>query len=356
MRAVTMVCLSLGLFTTGCAGPMTPFGAVQSLGSKASHLMDKILPARSSLSRLRFHPARQVLHTSTPFSIVIEDANGVPEDFELTLIYDGEDVSRQFLAQAERTYLDPLGRQLKLSTKYLRLQAGKENNVLAIYQRGPGAEKIVAQYLPPSCSAFESARELASVPDFDPSTAIIRTINKASSQKHLNPYFVAGLIAQESGFDPLAISGRKALGLTQITSASESEIVKGNDSWPRHPALKEMSLPSLRFAILRGKIHSGNEWRLNPELSIIGGVEYLNYISEYWHRPDKQILLSKDLIASDVAFSEIMLASYNSGPARVSDAVSRRGPDWLNDAGLKEAKKYVRRVSSYCDHFENRED
>lgn len=354
MRTVTMVCLSLGVFLAGCAGPMSPFGAIQGMGSKVSKLVEKAIPSRSASTRLRFHPQHQVLHASTPFSVIIEDAYGVPEDFELTLVYNGEDVSQEFLRHAEFKSLDPLGRQLKLTSSSLRLLPGKDNNIHAVYQRKKGGEKTTAQYQLPTCLAFESARELASVPEFDPSPAMIYTINKASRQKKLNPYLIAGLIAQESGFDPLAISRKKALGLTQITAAGEAEVAKMNAEWPRHPELGDMSVPFLRFEVMRGKIHSGNEWRLNPELSIIGGVEYLNYISEYWHKKDKQLLLHRDLITSDAAFTEIMLASYNSGPARVSEAVQRRGLDWLNDKELKEAKKYVRRVSSYCAHFANK--
>lgn len=352
MRTVTMACLSWCL--AGCAGPMTPFGAIQGFGSKVSKFVEKAIPARNTLTRVRFQPRHQLLHASTPFSVIIEDANGVPDDFELTLVYNGENVSREFMRHAEYTQLDPLGRQLKLTVNSLRLMPGRDNNIYAVYQRKQGGEKTVAQYQPPFCPAFESGRQLASVPEFDTTPAMIYTINKASRQRHLNPYLVAGLIAQESAFNPLAISRRKALGLTQITSAGEAEIVKKNSSWPRSPELVDMSVPSLRFAVLRGQIHSGNEWRLNPELSIIGGVEYLNYISDYWRKPEKQTLLTKDLITSDSAFTEIMLASYNSGPARVSEAVQRRGQDWLNDNELKEAKKYVRSVSSYCDHFANK--
>ena len=103
--------------------------------------------------------------------------------------------------------------------------------------------------------------------------------------------------------------------------------------------------------IANGKVNASNEWRLNPGLSIQGGAEYLTYLAEYWSRPDKRAQLEKYVGDDDYALSLVMLASYNSGGSRVSAAIDADGKKWLQDDELGEARKYVRRVASYCDYF-----
>jgi soluble lytic murein transglycosylase-like protein len=186
--------------------------------------------------------------------------------------------------------------------------------------------------------------------------SVLQFINQNAQKKKLNPFFVAALVAQESSFDPLALSRNRALGLTQVTSLGESEIIKNYETWPRYPGLDAMPLPILRMSILTGRVNSGNEWRLNPAHSIEGGVEYLAYLSEYWRRPERRSMIERKLGPSENALSEVMLASYNAGAARVSEALERNGARWLQDEQLGEARKYVRRIVSYCDHFEHRED
>lgn len=340
----------------GCVGPMSPFGSV-SLGASArptETVADE--NALHSRARIRFTPERQVLHGASAFSVILEDPLGVPDDFRLSVRYNGLDVSRQFLAHAEVTALDPLRHAVKLTAKNLRLLPTRENGVKVIYRREPSADAVVAHYLAPVCSAFANNQMLFTLPDFEPPLAILQLINQRAAQKNLNPYFVAALVAQESSFDPQALSRNKALGLTQVTSSGESEVIKHFAEWPRYPGVGQMPLLMLKIAILNGQIHAGNEWRLDPALSIQGGVEYLSYLSDYWSREDKRAQIQKSLGASETALTEVMLASYNSGAARVSDSLERNGVNWLKDEELGEAQKYVRRVVSYCDHFEHQEE
>src|SRR4029079_16070048 len=104
-------------------------------------------------------------------------------------------------------------------------------------------------------------------------------------------------------------------GLTQITSSSEAEVVKVKAKFPRYPGIGDMSLLDLKLDIVRGKINEDNEWRLNPIRSIEGGVTYLNYLTDYWNRPEKRNLVAKALDTKGPVPSDIILASYNSGPA-----------------------------------------
>lgn len=350
MRLVVCLCLILSFSIMGCAGPMTPFGAINGFGTKAQSIVAGMLSGAPD-SRIRFSPHRQYLHGANNFSVIIEDPLGVPDSAHIKVVYNGVDVSHSFLNSAQRRYLDSSHRRLELTTHNFRLLPDRENLVYVLYRRDNDAEEVITQYQPPSCSAFETVREVASIPEFEVSQGLVKSINRFSSERQFNPYYLAGLIAQESSFDPRALSRSKALGLTQITALGESEVIKRMPNWPRHPEVNEMSFPLLRLAILRGTVNASNEWRLNPELSVRGGVEYLSYISEYWNKPEKRRQVEINLGDSDLVLSEVMLASYNSGPARVSDALARRGSDWLQDDQLREARKYVRRVNSFCDHF-----
>ncbi len=357
MKITLYYCLGVGLFCSGCVGPTTPFGAIRLLnGTSSFSLSSKSDRGSLNDARLRFLPERQVLHGPTNFSIVIEDPLGVPEDFRLMVLYNGRDVSEQFLNQAEFDAADPLRHVVRLTAKHLRLLPTRDNDVVVVYVRQPEARPVFAQYLPPVCSAFSLSQALTSVPNFEPPQSMLNMINKVSLQNNFNPFFVAALVAQESGFDPKALSHNRALGLTQVTTLGESEVIKRFADWPRYPGMADMSLPALRFSILSGEIHSGNEWRLDPTLSIKGGVEYLTILSDYWSRPEKKTQLQTYLARDEVSLTDVMLASYNSGATRVSEALEAMGANYLKSDDLGNAHKYVRRVVSYCDHFEHRSE
>ncbi len=344
------------LSAVGCVGPMTPFGATGALGPRPAETIEattaSVKPSQA-WARVRFTPERQVLHDRSLFSVIIEDSAGVPEDFRLIVSYNGVDVSRAFMALAETRSQDPFRHEVRLTARDLRLPSAAENKIKVVYVRAKGSAPVVAHYLPPTCSAYTASNMVLTLPEFETPLSMIQMINQHAMSKKINPYFIAALVAQESSFNPLAISRSRAMGLTQVTSLGENEIIKRIAGWPRYPGASEMSFPILRLAVLGGQIHSGNEWRLNPSLSIQGGVEYISYLQEYWNRPDKRAQLERRLGPSETALSEVLLASYNSGAARVSEALERSGDRYLNDEALGEASKYVHRVVSYCDHFEH---
>ncbi len=360
LQRLNLIILSLlALQGVGCAGPTTPFGALR-LFSKDSAETEARGPAsffgkdfelEEANPSVHFYPPRQVLHTRTTFAVEIEDPKGVSEDPQIALFYNGFDVTKQFLAQATRTDSDPQKKKVRLATKNLRLVAGRENRIHFLYWPKESKTPVLAQYHGPSCFAFDRSQRLERLTPFRLTKEILKTIDEEAAQKELNPFFLAGLIAQESSFNPLTVSRNKALGLTQITSLGEIEIIDKFADWPRHPEISEMPFPILKLAILNGDINPENEWRLNPERSIRGGAEYLSYLHEYWNRDDKKLLLETELGERGAALSEVLLASYNSGAARVSQALERKGPNWLEDEELNEARKYVGRVVSWCDQL-----
>ena len=69
-------------------------------------------------------------------------------------------------------------------------------------------------------------------------------------------------------------------------------------------------------------------------------------------KPEKRKLIAEKLgTDSDTNVSEVILASYNAGPKKVSQALDRYGKNWLADDELTGAVKYVRKIVSYCDQF-----
>jgi hypothetical protein len=355
-----LVGVFLGLLALcGCAGPTTPFGAVDIFHPSQLQPVDQErMPATTATDpTIKFSPHHQPLHDASTFIITIEDPAGIPDDYRLSLRYNNLDITRSFQAHAESIFLDSERHRLRLTTKQLRLPPGREHAIHVTYRRSLASQSVTAQYLPPSCSVFASGHGLARVPDFDTPDTIVRLINQLANGRNLNPNYIAGLIAQESAFNPQALSFKKALGLTQITSLGELDVVKNNPQWPRYPGLEHMPFALVKLGIFDGAINSQTEWRLNPALSIQGGIAYLAELTDYWNRPErKNQILEQHLDDSPEVLSEVILASYNSGSFRVSQAMDRLGRHWLDDEELNEAKTYVHRVVSHCDHFENQGD
>lgn len=347
--ALILLLISVGL--AGCAGPMTPFGGLNGLALSEEPIARTNNMQEYSGPQIRFTPNRQVLHGSTSFSVNIFDIDGIPENFGIQVTYNNVDVTRQFMAKADKVFLDKNRRKIRMTVDYFRLVPTKENQIRVSYWREFKSQSVTAEYQPPKCSAFETFRRLTDLPDFGVDKKIVEHIDLYARQRNFNPYYIAGLIAQESKFDPRAVSMARAIGLTQVTSLGEAEIIGKYASWPRYPGIHEMSMPRLKLNIMNGKINQNNEWRLNPTLSILGGVEYVTYLAEQWTKPDRRAFVERYLGRSDHVMSEVILASYNSGAARVQNAIEQRGRKWLQHEELSEAQKYVKRVVSYCDYF-----
>ncbi|MEQ1876983.1 MAG: transglycosylase SLT domain-containing protein [Bdellovibrionia bacterium] len=394
-----------GVLTSACAGPMTPFGAVNTvvpehklakvqpagvapaaepikIAARAktiepAKLADavrpedrKVAPAREPAGLLRktqtmflgsgakpeirFSPDRQVLHDRTKFTIRINDNMGVPKAPDVTILYNGHDLTGKFMAQA-KTELENGGQSLKISFPNLRVLPDRDNKIEVVYRHSKYDPYIFSRYQAPTCDVSEYL-PVVKTDGFKLKAAMIRQISKLSEEHKVNPSFFAGLVAQESAFDHRAISWAKAIGLTQITSLAEQEVAKYNSKWPRYEGVAGMPMPMLKSLIMSGEINSKNEWRLNPHLSLRGGLTYLNLLSNYWRRPDNYAKIAAQFKNPEEGFAQVLLASYNSGFVRVGQALERSGTNWIKENDLREARKYVGRVLSYCYHFSHEED
>jgi soluble lytic murein transglycosylase len=162
------------------------------------------------------------------------------------------------------------------------------------------------------------AREGASLPD-----DVLRVtypvnywtlIKKYSAAHKLDPYLIAALIAQESGYDPAAKSGANAWGLMQIVPAT-------GRSFARKLGIRRFTTRSLT----------------DPVINIRIGTAYFA----------DQI----DRLGSVHA----ALAGYNAGPSRARRwAAERPGlerDEWIDDIPFPETQFYVKRILGTAEDY-----
>jgi soluble lytic murein transglycosylase-like protein len=240
---------------------------------------------------------------------------------------------------------------MAISFAGLKLLAQKNHDIVFRYKRNSYTQAITKNYQNPTCH----------MADLEPlgEDIILKRISKKvrnaleaiSSDEGVNPSLVAGLIAQESAFNPLAVSSAKAIGLTQVTELAGKHVLATYKDYPSYPNLNEHSVAMIKTLIITGKINSENEWRLNPQTSIQGGIHYLKFVENYWLNKRNRLLMLEHYKNENEILDDLILASYNSGPFRVKKALTKRGTNWLQSENLGEARKYVRKVKSYCYHF-----
>lgn len=347
--------LSFGLLTS-CAGPTNPWGHYGvTLPTNSSPLPVEVrglasLESKNSKARIHFFPRRQNFHATTEFQVVIEENNPIPGTAKLALFYNGTDVTNQWLSKSH-VETNQAGNRMTLTFHGVKLLAQREHDIRIYFKKDAMTEAKISNYPAPSCflSALEPLGSLGRFQSIDKS--LRNAIEGISSQEGVNPSFVAGLIAQESAFNPVAVSHAKAIGLTQVTQGAEKHILDTYQDFPSFPLLNELPVPFIKTMILSGKVNQENEWRLDPSSSIRGGIHYLKFVENYWLKDENHKAMLKHYETEDEILDDLILASYNSGPYRVKKELNKHGRDWINSEHLGEARKYVRRVKSYCYHF-----
>lgn len=348
--ALTLTCA----LTTGCAGPITPFGPISGFFSLHKSNTGDGAPERTQTIQVGFTPSRQVLHAKSNFSLTVEDKSGIPETAKVALIYKGFDVTDAFIAHLDEESFTNGRHKLVLKFKNLRLPAGEENLIDVLYARDGKIPDTKTPYHKPECSVTSNDR-VHNTGDFSPPKSWLAAIVSASKKQNINPNLYTGLIAQESGFRPKALSWAKAMGLSQITPVADKEISSIHEDWPRYKYINETPYPLLKAMLATGEITSNHDWRLNPRLSIEGGVTYLGVIKKYWELPQNKEILRMIYGDDSEVPADILLASYQSGPARIAAALKTYGKGYLATDELGEARTYVNRISSFCYYFGNEE-
>lgn len=345
MRSYVLLLLFFDFLLPGCVGPTSPFGALNQVKTQI-----ELVESEKKSFQVRFHPDRQVYHDKTDFSVEIQSAEFIPDDIQLRVYHNEFDVTDSFLKNAI-THRSTDGKTWIYVIKDLRLKTLNRNNIRieilqdnqVVHHRG---------YRTPECSLFQK-RKLAHLGRFKVDKHYVDLIEDVAENS--NPSFLAGIVAQESSFNPKAVSWAKAIGLTQITPLAEKQLLQEVKSWPRYPGINGLSYLTLKSKIYLGEIDQNKEWRLDPEMSLRGGMAYIEYLQDYWGRSENRQLLSALTGEPDQILTEVILASYNSGAARVKKAIRQKTNQWKQHKSLREAVKYLKKVSSYCYHYAKRE-
>lgn len=140
-------------------------------------------------------------------------------------------------------------------------------------------------------------------------------LERYAESSGLDPYIVAGLIRQESEFDPGAVSRANARGLTQVMPATGREVSR------------RLGIRTFTLSLLH-----------NPDSSLRIGITYL-----------KQILTSFD------DQWHLTLAAYNAGPGRAKSWLGwgdyKEAPEFIETIPFHETRNYVQTVLRNADIY-----
>lgn len=364
MRLVTTMAMKLGvpLILAACAGPMSPFGAktlppmvASSALIEASEQLTQApgrsiasVPAAGEGASIEFWPNYRMHHASQNLSVTIYDPLGVTVGHELKFLYGDEDVTALWQRYAHKEFKDD-GKTLTLTMAKIRFLAGLDKRFVVAYRQNHNSAYTIAKLQRPICPLYELAG-IRNPEAFAKSRHIIGAIERESIKEGINPNLLAGLVAQESGYNPRAVSIARAIGLTQVTDAASEHVRHKIENAVSFRGIEQMSYPEIMMRIYSGEINASNEWRLNPKQSIVGGLHYLNFLREYWKSENSARQLA-EVFKEHIPWEDIILASYNSGPYRVKTSLQSHGKNWIYHPKLKEARKYISKVRSYCHSF-----
>lgn len=329
----------------GCAGPVSPFGGLEVWsGDGESFLFHSNQVPTTEFS---LYPKRQVLHKPSNFKIELSlnQKETLRTKPQIKVVYNKKEVTNTFLKKA--VLQEGPEKQVQYIFKKLNLKPDRRHQIDVYWRPQNDSSFYHLAYLPPDCP-IHTSRGIASTAPFNPKQEYIKTINSMAISQQLNPSMLAGLIAQESGFNPSLVSHAKAVGLTQVTAIADEEIKKIKPEWRSDPRIQKLSIYEVERLIKKQEISLRQDWRLNPVQAIEGGALYINYLVNYWNQSENKTLLAAN---PKIETTEVILASYNSGAARVKSKIKASGEQWLDDEDLKEAFKYVNSVESYCYHF-----
>ena len=328
-----------------CAGPTTPFGGVSFFSGDGSSVFG--LFSDTASEKLQISPSRQNLHMS--YSLVLSAQVETSLEPRLRVLYNNKDITRTFKKNLSSQSRAEEG--MKYTFGNLRLPASELHDIQIFVEETDSDGNLIETYSikhsRPECILNE-AKNVQTTKPFSTRGSTLREIQDLAQREGLSPAFITGLIAQESGFDSKALSRSRALGLTQITPLADRELRKNRPEWRRDSRIESLSLYSLRSLIESGQLTANSDWRMNESQSIEGGVLYVKYLLSYWSLPENKKLLENMTPAER---SDVILASYNSGASRVKRNIIERQKLWMTGSELKEAFKYINKVSSYCYHF-----
>lgn len=331
-----------------CAGPTSPFGAVNKLTPVEKTHTDISLVALETDNNysVDFYPKQQFYHKRDTLRLDIKGKDKIPNIKNLRLIYNATDLTELFLKNSTHK-LFPNENLIRIEFDALKLSARQVHQISFMYM--DELRHYSYKYGNPTCSINKSlpARGLHG---FTTPPEYLGLVNLSGREEKINSSLIAGLVAMESGFNPFAVSSAKAIGLTQITDIAQQQIDKKTSQWPRRD-LSSVSYAQIKDEITAGEFSHEADWRLEPGLSLKGGASYLKYIVSFWNLKEQKQLLQEANITTDEQVTDIVIASYNSGPDRIKKYIQKNKNNWLQDPELENVRYYINMIYSYCNDF-----
>ncbi|OIQ20540.1 MAG: hypothetical protein BM556_00945 [Bacteriovorax sp. MedPE-SWde] len=345
--------LGISLLASSCAGPMNPFGSdtanIFDRANEAPLWKSKRVPAEFSNVDISFFPKRQNWHSSHDFYIILQSKTEKLTINNVKLYWNHKDISKSLFSAKEIVFENE--ESLIIKVKSLRLMANSENDINAYYVSALNKKVYGQEYKRPRCEFREEMKVTHTTP-FKVKPSFIKLVSNESKNHKINPSLMTALIAQESGFNPNSVSYAKAIGLTQVTNLASHHVLKKFRSWKSDRRIKKLPAPLVRAMIKLGKINRNHDWRLDKRKSVKGGIAYLEYLDRYWRG---NIELIERVYGTNYdreqIYTDLILASYNSGPYRIKMRLIREGRKWYKSNLIKEARKYMGKIKSYCYHF-----
>lgn len=335
-------------FLCSCAGPTSPFGAVHKLTPVEKIRSDISLIALESDKNFTvdFYPKQQFYHKNDTLRIDIKGKLKVPDIKNLRLVYNSTDLTELLLKNSvQKVY--PNEKWIRIEFDSLKLSAKQFHQISFLYF--DDLRHYSYNYGEPSCSIYKQ-QPAKGLHGFSTPAEYLGLVNLSGREEKINSSLIAGLVAMESAFNPAAVSSSKAIGLTQITDIAVQQIDKKTSQWPRRD-LSSVSYSQLKEQITAGELTHEVDWRLEPGLSLKGGASYLKYIISFWNLKDNKQLLLDAGITTEEQKTDIVLASYNSGPERIKKYILKSNKSWLSDPELKNVRYYISMIYSYCNEF-----
>ncbi|MEW6489517.1 MAG: transglycosylase SLT domain-containing protein [Thermodesulfobacteriota bacterium] len=341
---------------SGCLGPTTPLGAVdRPAGEGGAPCAAAESPGETAeRAQIHFSPSYQRVHGPYTWQVAVVDPHAAdrPDASRLRVFYNGLEVTESARFQfrvAYRPAAEGDREALLLEMPHLRLPPLDDHEIVVEYTPAQG-RPLAARYPFPAVRDLGAEEALAGTDPFSVSPRVLEAVFEASRHYRLNPVLLAALIAQESSFNPHAVSKAKAIGLTQVTHLAERDIAPAFPHWPRYPGIERLSRSRLR-ALIPQAVHGGNEWRLDPVKSVWGGAHYLAYLRTRLTHERNRPKLGLGGEDEDRILAEACLAAYNSGLTRTLSWLSRHRGQWLDQDDAREARRYVRKILSFYGAF-----
>jgi len=291
-------------------------------------------------------PERKIFHSNFDLKIKVSNPYGFKPNFKYQIVYNGHILNRWW--KQELIELNKTHTEATITFKNISLLPGLRNDIKFLYYESDSSPPIVYEFGGPECR-IDRFHEIAETTPFSLKESFIEILESTSKKQKINPTLLAALVAQESSFNAKALSINKALGLTQVTPLADIDIRLQKPEWSSYPEYHKLSYLDLKYKVYKGVINAKNDWRLDKTKSVEGGAVYLNQLLSYWSADYNQNFL-KDHFKT-VPMTDIILASYNSGPTRVKRNIKKYNKEWIWSNELKEARKYVMNIKSYCYKF-----